>query len=416
MADYSTIPSTAKVQPRPYKVEIDANDISSMKHLLAHSKIGPATYENQQTDRRFGMNRDWLINAKKHWETEYDWRRCEKNINSFPNFTMPVTDDKGSDFTIHFLALFSKKSDAIPLIFLHGWPGSILEFLGMLTVIKKQYPNPEDLPYHIIVPSLPGYAFSSSPPIDRDFKADDMAPVMNALMVALGFGSGYIAQGGDLGSFIARQLGVENEECKGMFATLTSHIKRTIADFEILAFHLNLYQLPAPSNASSLPISETEKLGLERAKAFTETGSAYAREHGTRTATIGLVLSSSPLALLTWIGEKFLEWTDADPTLDEILDSVSLYWLTDTYARCIYPYRTMFGGGAAKPRFAHPSSKPQGYSYFPKEISPTPVSWVKETGNFVHTASHEEGGHFAAMEKPEVLWGDVEEFVKAAWK
>ncbi|TIA61200.1 alpha/beta-hydrolase [Aureobasidium pullulans] len=244
----------------------------------------------------------------------------------------------------------------------------------MLTVIKKQYPNPEDLPYHIIVPSLPGYAFSSSPPIDRDFKADDMAPVMNALMVALGFGSGYIAQGGDLGSFIARQLGVENEECK-----------------------VNLYQLPAPSNASSLPISQTEKLGLERAKAFTETGSAYAREHGTRTATIGLVLSSSPLALLTWIGEKFLEWTDADPTLDEILDS-------------------MFGPGAAKPRFAHPSSKPQGYSYFPKEISPTPVSWVKETGNFVHTASHEEGGHFAAMEKPEVLWGDVEEFVKAAWK
>ncbi|CAD0028213.1 unnamed protein product [Aureobasidium pullulans] len=393
MADYSTIPPTAKVQPKPYKVEIDANDISSMKHLLAHSKIGPATYENQQTDRRFGMNRDWLINAKKHWETEYDWyrlshlpsttklpftdetfqcrRRCEKNINSFPNFTIPVTDDKGSDFTIHFLALFSKKSDAIPLIFLHGWPGSILEFLSMLAVIKKQYPNPEDLPYHIIVPSLPGYAFSSSPPIDRDFKADNMAPVMNALMVALGFGSGYIAQGGDLGSFIARQLGVENEECKGMFAILTSHIKRTIADFEILAFHLNLYQLPAPSNASSLPISQTEKLGLDRAKAFTETGSAYAREHGTRTATIGLVLSSSPLALLTWIGEKFLEWTDADPTLDEILDS---------------------------------------------EISPTPVSWVKETGNFVHTASHEEGGHFAAMEKPEVLWGDVEEFVKAAWK
>ena len=104
---------------------------------------------------------------------------------------------------------------------------------------------------------------------------------------------------------------------------------------------VNLYQLPAPSNASSLPISQTEKNGLDRAKAFTETGSAYAREHGTRTATIGLVLSSSPLALLTWIGEKFLEWTDADPTLDEILDSVSLYWLTDTYARCIYPYRTV---------------------------------------------------------------------------
>lgn len=149
-----------------------------------------------------------------------------------------MTDDKGSDFTIHFLALFSKKSDAIPLIFLHGWPGSILEFLGMLTVIKKQYPNPEDLPYHIIVPSLPGYAFSSSPPIDRDFKADNMAPVMNALMVALGFGSGYIAQGGDLGSFIARQLGVENEECKGIFAIHPSQIKkRQRANLVFIAFH-----------------------------------------------------------------------------------------------------------------------------------------------------------------------------------
>jgi microsomal epoxide hydrolase len=192
----------------------------------------------------------------------------------------------------------------------------------MLDLIKKRYPDPSTLPYHIIVPSLPGYAFSSSPPVHRDFKAEDMAPVMDSLMQALGFGdSGYIAQGGDLGSFIARQLGLEAPSCK--------------------AFHINLYQLPPPSNADSLPISEVEKTGLERGKAFKDSGSAYAMEHGTRTATIGLTLSSSPLALLSWIGEKFLEWTDEDPQLDEILDSVSLYWLTDTYARCIYPYRTV---------------------------------------------------------------------------
>ena len=94
------------------------------------------------------------------------------------------------------------------------------------------------------------------------------------------------------------------------------------------------------------------------------------------------------------------------------------YWLCLSWeaANADFGVVQMFGGGGTKPRFAHPSSKPQGYSYFPKEISPTPVSWVKETGNFVHTASHEEGGHFAAMEKPEVLWGDVEGFVKAAWK
>jgi len=200
----------------------------------------------------------------------------------------------------------------------------------MLSLIKKRYPDPSTLPYHIIVPSLPGYAFSSSPPVDRDFKAEHMAPVMDSLMQALGFGDGYIAQGGDLGSFIARQLGVENPSCK--------------------AFHLNLYQLPAPANADSLPISEQERKGLERGKAFRDSGSAYAMEHGTRTATIGLTLSSSPLALLSWIGEKFLEWTDEDPELDEILDSVSLYWLTETYARCIYPYRSV----SFDPRPFHP--------------------------------------------------------------
>ncbi|KAI4723143.1 alpha/beta-hydrolase [Aureobasidium sp. EXF-10727] len=398
MANYAQVPSAAKVQPKPFKVEIDANDIQSMKHLLAHSKIGPATYENQQTDRRFGMNRDWLSKAKKHWETTYDWRRCEDQINSFPNFTIPVTDPEGSEFTIHFVALFSTSATAIPILFLHGWPGSILEFLSLLALIKTQYPDPASLPYHIIVPSLPGYAFSSSPPTSRDFKAEHMAPVMDTLMQNLGFESGYIAQGGDLGSFIARQLAVEAPACK--------------------AFHLNLYQLPAPENASSLPISELEKRGLERGKAFRDSGSAYAMEHGTRTATIGLTLSSSPLALLSWIGEKFLEWTDEDPSVDEILDSVSLYWLTDTYARCIYPYRSLFGsqsGPSSKPRFAKPSGKPQGYSYFPFEISPTPVSWVKETGNFVHVASHDKGGHFAAMERPEDLWADVEGFVKEAW-
>lgn len=142
-------------------------------------------------------------------------RNCEKQINSFPNFTTPIKDDHGYEYTIHFIALFSQKPDAIPVAFFHGWPGSILEFLSMLNLIRKQYPKSEDLPYHIIVPSLPGYAFSSGPPTDRDCGTPDMAPVMNKLMISLGFGSGYVAQGGDLGSFVARQLAVEYDECKG---------------------------------------------------------------------------------------------------------------------------------------------------------------------------------------------------------
>lgn len=145
-------------------------------------------------------------------------RKCEDQINSFPNFTAPIKDDNGHEFTLHFVALFSQKPDAVPIAFFHGWPGSILEFLPMLSLIKSQYPDPASLPYHIIVPSLPGYTFSSSPPLDRDFVSEDMAPLLNKLMIALGFDDGYIAQGGDLGSFISRQLGVEAKECKGMFS------------------------------------------------------------------------------------------------------------------------------------------------------------------------------------------------------
>ena len=148
-------------------------------------------------------------------------RATEKYINSFPNFTVQIKDDDGENFSIHFAALFSKKKDAIPLLFMHGWPGSHLEFLAMLDLFRKCY-TPEQLPYNIIVPSLPGYTLSSGPPLTRDFETQDIARIMNKLMVGLGFGGGHIAQGGDIGSFIARVLAANHEECRG---TVLLHYK-----------------------------------------------------------------------------------------------------------------------------------------------------------------------------------------------
>jgi microsomal epoxide hydrolase len=133
-------------------------------------------------------------------------------MNSFPNFKMPVQDGKDM-FSIHFVALFSQRKHAIPILLLHGWPGSFLEFLPMLALSKSQY-TPENLPYHIIVPSLPGYAFSSKTPLDRDFLIEDFAWVMNGLMECLGFGAGHVVQGGDIGGKVARVLVVEHEGCK----------------------------------------------------------------------------------------------------------------------------------------------------------------------------------------------------------
>lgn len=146
---------------------------------------------------------------------------------------------------------------------------------------------------------------------------------------------------------------------------------------------------------------------------FGTLGNAYAREHGTRPSTIGLVLSSSPLALLAWIGEKFLAWTDVSPPLDEILDSVTLYWFTSSFPRCIYPYRQFFG---PEPTFFHNDpefyiEKPMGYSWHRWELAPMPKAWVEKTGNLVWYSGHSEGGHFAAMERPVLFVEDMEGFV-----
>lgn len=215
---FADLPSGASLKPKPFRAHTSDQELSDFKQLLKLSKIGPKTYENSVADVKdftsFGISRDWLAKTKEHWETKYDWRKCEDRINSFPNFTAPINDDDtGFTFEIHFLALFSKKADAVPLLLLHGWPGSPLEFLGALDVLKNKY-TPDDLPFHVVVPSLPGYSYSSGPPLDQNFNTEGIARVMDKLMHGLGFGGGYIAQGGDIGSFVSRVLAVTAESCK----------------------------------------------------------------------------------------------------------------------------------------------------------------------------------------------------------
>ncbi|KAK5167667.1 uncharacterized protein LTR77_007366 [Saxophila tyrrhenica] len=318
MADFSKIPSSATLDIQPFKAHVSDEKLQQFKQLIQLSPIGPAVFENTNCDRRYGMKRDWLAQAKELWSTSYDWRKCEDRTNSFPNYKATVKDADSNEIKVQFLALFSEKEDAVPIAFYHGWPGSILEFYDLLDLLRKKY-SPKDLPYHVIVPSLPGYCYSSGPPMDKDYDTTIAAGAMHNLMLGLGFGSGYLVQGGDIGSFISKILASGYEACKGM--------------------HVNMMAIPPPANAGELELSDLEKEALPRGEEFYDHGFAYALEHGTRTATIGLALSASPVALLSWIGEKFLEWSDEDPPMEAILDSVSLYWLTDTFPRCIYPYR-----------------------------------------------------------------------------
>lgn len=218
MSSFADLPSNATLNPQPFRAHASDESLKDFTQLLKLSKIGPKTYENSIADVKdftsFGISRDWLAETKAYWETKYDWRKTEDRINSHPNFTVPIEDAQTNfTFNVHFLALFSKNPDAVPLLLLHGWPGSPLEFLGVLEVLKTKY-TPENLPFHVVVPSLPGYAYSFGPPLDRNFDTEGIARVMDGLMVGLGFGSGYVAQGGDIGSFVSRVLAVTADACK----------------------------------------------------------------------------------------------------------------------------------------------------------------------------------------------------------
>ncbi|KAH9870016.1 hypothetical protein J1614_006938 [Plenodomus biglobosus] len=392
---FSKVPAGATQQPTPFELHVDEQKLQDFRTLLKLSPVAKETYENLQNEGghgRLGVSRGWIINAKKVWEEEFDWRKEEEQINSFPNFKTKISDDDGGVFDVHFAALFSANPDAIPLVFFHGWPGSFLEFIPLMDLLRKKY-TPETLPYHIIAPSLLGYALSSDPPLDRDWKTADTSRIMHKMLLTLGFGTnGYLVQGGDIGSFISRELAATYPECKGM--------------------HLNFMYMRDISSKSSESdtLTEQEQRGVQRMKDFQQINSAYAMEHGTKPSTIGLVLSSSPLAQLAWIGEKFLAWSDPSttPSLNTILADVTLYWLTDCYPTSIYFYRE-----SKETKFV---DKPVGYSYFPYELAPVPKAWAERTGNMVFFKSHEKGGHFAALETPEVLWQDVEDFVKVAWR
>ncbi|KAF2189179.1 epoxide hydrolase-like protein [Zopfia rhizophila CBS 207.26] len=375
----------------PFTLNVSDKDFSEFRQLLQLSRIGPLTWEGKQDDRRFGVTHQWLTEAKDYWLNKYNWRAQEMHINSFSNYKMAIQDEVGGDLSVHFVGMFSEKKDAIPIVLMHGWPGSFLEFLPMLGLVRGKY-SPSNLPYHLVVPSLPGYTLSSGGPLDRDWSMDDTARVIDKVMKNLGFNK-YIAQGGDVGSFVGRLLATDYDSCA--------------------ALHLNFTRIAELPDANEPGLSEAQKKGVARAKHWRETGMAYAMEHGSRPSTISLVLSSNPLALLAWIGEKMLEWTDDDPSLDTILTNVSLYWFTQGFPRSIYPYRKLIYGPRAEPPYVQ---KPLGFSWFPMELGPMIKSLAEKQGNMVFYRKHEKGGHFAALEQPKELLEDVEDFVKAAWK
>jgi microsomal epoxide hydrolase len=282
----------------------------------------------------------------------------------------------------------------MPLIITHGWPGSVVEFwdiIGPLTDPEAYGGSPSDA-FHLVVPSIPGYGFSG-PTRDRGWDARRVARAWAVLMSRLGY-QRYGAQGGDWGSIISRELGLA-------------------ASGQVAGVHLNMLITRVPDDAGEL--TEEESRRREAARRFRTTGSGYSAIQGTRPQTLAYGLVDSPAGQLAWITEKFGEWTDnglPDEAVDrdQLLTNVMLYWLTGTAGSSARLYYETARARAWNPTAR--STVPTGVAVFPREIAPPIRRFAEQSDTIVHWTEFGRGGHFAAMEVPDLLVGDVREFFR----
>ncbi|KDE08933.1 hypothetical protein MVLG_01025 [Microbotryum lychnidis-dioicae p1A1 Lamole] len=398
-----SLPSVTLKSERFYPL-FEASELEGLRSTLAQCRTAlPApTYASTQASKdgkNYGVTSEWMSNTLQYWQESFDWSKRDKIINSIDHYMTTIKDDECGPFKVHYIAHISPDPNAIPLLLLHGWPGSAHEFTEAIKILTQPSSASSGPSFSIICPNQPGYGWSSGPPLDRSFGMYDVARICHSLMLGLGFKS-YVAQGGDIGSVIARIMASRYKECRAV----------------------NLNYLPLlPSSGQWSPgwddgLTPRERDNASKALKFATTGRGYGTMHGTRPATIGIIVQSSPTALLAWLGEKLLEWTDEDLELDHLLEIVTMWWLLGTFPKSIYAYAeltTGVGGWHRDPKLY--IQQPFGFSSFGHEIASAPEAWAKETGRLEFYRYHEKGGHFAAMERPEEFAQDMRDCFGKLW-
>jgi pimeloyl-ACP methyl ester carboxylesterase len=339
----------------------------------------------------YGIPLDYMQDVCRYWAEQYDWRAREARLNGFEQFRTTI-DGLG----IHLIHARSPERDAFPLVITHGWPGSVVEFLkviGPLTDPVRHGGDAADA-FHVVCPSLPGYAFSDRP-AEPGWDAERTAKAWAVLMDQLGYPR-YGAQGGDWGSFVSTVLANHDPD-------------------HCAALHLNMPIAP-PDPATMDDLTDAEKRSLEDAAAYDKHDSGYMKQQSTRPQTLAYGLVDSPAAQAAWIIEKFWAWTDCDGhpenvlSRDELLDNVMLYWLTATggsSARMYY--ETVSAGG---PDMSAGVKVPTGCSIFPREIFRPSRRWAEKRFNVVYWNEPARGGHFAAFEQPDLFVEELRSFFR----
>jgi pimeloyl-ACP methyl ester carboxylesterase len=373
---------------RPFRVEVPQADLDDLHQRLARTRWPDALPGVGWTR---GVPLDYLKDLAEHWRSGHDWRKHEARLNQHPQFTTTI-----DGANLHFLHVRSPEPDATPLLLLHGWPGSVVEFLeliGPLTDPKAHGAEAADA-FHLVVPSLPGFGFSG-PLTEPGWTDARVAAALVELMARLGYDR-YGVQGGDVGAFIAPQMG-------------------RLAPDHVIGVHLNaLVTFPSGDPADMAGLTEPEQQRMALFQHWQDDLMGYMQLQGTRPQTIAYALTDSPVGQLAWITEKFKDWTDPSAELpedavdrDQLLTNVSIYWLTGTARSTANSYYERFHDPsmwAPKDR----STVPTGVAVFPTDVAIRRLA--EKTDTIIHWSEFDRGGHFAAMETPDLLTQDIRAF------
>lgn len=375
----------------PYRIAITQADLDDLSDRLGRTRWPD---ELPGAGWNYGIPLGYMKDLAEYWRTSYDWRKHEARLNEFPQFTTSIDGQR-----VHFLHVRSSEPEALPLIITHGWPGSIVELMdviGPLNDPRAHGGDPRDA-FHVVAPSIPGFGFSG-PTHETGWDVKRVARALAELMSRIGY-ERYGAQGGDWGSAISRQMGLIDPD-------------------HMVGLHLNTLATPPSGDPEEMALlTETEKGYLESAAHFRQEGSGYFMIQSSKPQTLAYGLTDSPVGQLAWIAEKFKEWTDSADVpedavdRDQLLTNATVYWLTGTANSSARLYYEFAHSGSSWGKVEQ-STMPTGVAVFPREIAPPIRRFAERSNNIVHWSVFEKGGHFAAMEEPDLFVADVREFFR----
>jgi pimeloyl-ACP methyl ester carboxylesterase len=373
----------------PFTVAVPEAVLADLRERLARTRF-PEQIPGAGWD--YGTDLDYQRDLVGYWRDQFDWRAQEARLNAFDQYLTTIDGQQ-----VHFVHQRSPEPDALPLCITHGWPGSVVEFLdviGPLTDPRAHGGDPADA-FHVVAPSIPGYAFSG-PTTERGWSPHRVAEAWATLMAGLGYDR-YGAQGGDWGSIITTRLAL-------------------VDPAHLAGIHLNMVVAGGPPEGDTGELTEAEQQGLADMAKYFETDSGYMQIQATKPQTLGYGLEDSPAGLAAWIVEKFRSWSDCGGdvesafTRDQLLTNVMCYWVTGTAhssARLYYENRVGAGWVAGQR-----VEVPTGAAIYPREIIRPPRRWAEAAFNITHWREQPRGGHFAAMEQPELFVEDVRDFFR----